>query len=343
MDVRVTNALRSYALYAVKTIWPAHLSAFYPYPQNPQMGAALVALAVLIAITVTAAAVRRRHPYALMGWLWFLITLTPVIGLIQVGDQSMADRYTYVPLLGLFVVLVWGGLELASRITNGAREAGVASMAILLALGAATRAQVLTWSDNDHLWQQALAATTDNYRAHLGLADAFMDRGDAAAAVPEYERAMALVPSAAPVRNSLGLALTAVGRIDDAARAYAVAVRLDPSNADAHDNLGAMLARRGKTPEAIAEYRAAIGLDPQLALAHNNLGLALANSGQVDAGIAECLTALALKPREAQWHYQVAMMLESRGRKAEAIEHLRATLAIDANHALAKEALARIR
>jgi tetratricopeptide (TPR) repeat protein len=341
-DVRVENAVLSYVRYLGKCAWPSGLSAFYPYPPQTSAGLALLALAGLAGLTILAARAWRRHPYLLVGWLWFVIMLVPVIGLVQVGDQAMADRYTYLPLIGLFLAAAWGAQALAARWRVPRTALGIAAAAIVMACAMAAQSQVATWATNESLWGHALAATPDNYRAHVGLADAAMDAGRPADAVVEYQAAARLVPRAAPVQNSLGLALTAAGRLDDAAAAYAAAVALDPGFADAHDNFGAMLARLGRLDEAIAHYRVAIRIDPSLALAHNNLGLALATRGQVDEGIAECLSAISLKPDDAQWHFQVAAMLEARGRKAEAIEHLRRTIALDPAHTAARQALARL-
>jgi Tfp pilus assembly protein PilF len=341
-DVRVENALLSYVRYVGKCVWPSGLSAFYPYPSQTSVGLALLALAGLAAVTVLAVRASSRHPFLLVGWLWFLITLVPVIGLVQVGDQAMADRYTYLPLIGLFMASAWGCEALAARWRLPGAAVAIAGVSVVIACAATARTQVATWATNESLWGHALAVTPDNYRAHVGLADALMDERRPADAVAEYQAAARIVPRAASVQNSLGLALTGAGRLDDAAAAYGAAVALDPGFADAHDNLGAMLARLGQLDEAITHYRAAIRIDSSLALAHNNLGLALASRGQVDEGIAECLTALNLKPDDPQWHFQVAVMLETRGRKAEAIEHLRRTLALDPSHELARQALARL-
>jgi Tfp pilus assembly protein PilF len=341
-DLRVENALLSYVRYLGKCVWPSGLSAFYPYPPQTSAGLAVLALAGLVGVTALAARAAKRQPFLLVGWLWFVITLVPVIGLVQVGDQAMADRYTYLPLTGLFIAITWGGAALSARVRLPGSALGVAGVVLVIACAVTSRAQVATWATNESLWSHALAVTPDNYRAHVGLADALMDQGRPADAVAEYQAAARLVPRAAAVQNSLGLALTVAGRLDDAAAAYAAAVALDPGFADAHDNLGAMLARLGRPDEAITHYRAAIRIDPSLALAHNNLGLALASRGQVDEGLAECLSALSLKPNDPQWHFQVAVMLETRGRKTEAIEHLRRALALDPSHELARQALARL-
>jgi tetratricopeptide (TPR) repeat protein len=341
-DLRGENALLSYVRYLGKCVWPSGLSAFYPYPPKTSAALAVLALAGLAGLTILAARAWRRHPYLLVGWLWFVIMLLPVIGLVQVGDQAMADRYTYLPLIGLFIAAAWGAQALAARWRVPRTARAFVAAAIVMGCAMMARTQVSTWAANESLWGHALAVTPDNYRAHVGLADAAMDAGRPADAVVQYQAAARLVPRAAAVQNSLGLALTAAGRLDDAAAAYAAAVALDPGFADAHDNLGAMLARLGRLDEAIAHYRVAIRIDPSLALAHNNLGLALATRGQVDEGIGECLSALSLKPDDAQWHFQVAAMLETRGRKAEAIDHLRRTLALDPAHTAARQALARL-
>jgi Flp pilus assembly protein TadD len=341
LGARLANALVSYVAYIGKMLWPVRLAAFYPYPHT-RPGALALGAALLGLVGVTLAVVRaaRARPYLLVGWLWYLGMLVPVIGLIQVGDQALADRYTYVPLIGLFICVAWGVPDLVARWR--ALRLQLPAMALLVLIGCtiATRAQVDTWTNNETLWTHARDVTRDNFRAHLGLGDAWIEQGRVTDAIAEYTEAVRIVPNAATLHNSLGLALTQAGRLAEAAAEYGAAVRLEPGFADAHTNLGAMLQRQGQMAEAIAQYALALRLQPGSALAHNNLGLALASLGQVNEGIKECLEALRLDSAQADWHYQVAVMLKSVGRIAEARDHLLAALKINPGHQLARRALA---
>ena len=323
---RVANALVSYGAYAAKTVWPSGLSPFYPYPDHVPTLELAASAAFLAGASVLAARWGRARPYLLVGWLWYLVTLLPVIGIVQIGRQAMADRYTYLPLVGLFIAVTWGVCDLAAKWS--ARRIvlpALAGTAIALA-AAAAHAQVAVWADSATLWRHALAADARNYFAlhALGCLDSDAGRTDEAARA--FEETIRLAPDYPEARNNLGLMRARQGRMDDAIRQYRAALALDPSLADAHNNLGFALAAQHRTQEAIAEYREAIRLKPDVARFHHGLGKALASQGNVDDAVVSYGQALRLDPRLPDVHNNLGVALMARGAPAEAVAQYREEL-----------------
>jgi protein O-mannosyl-transferase len=377
---RAANALVGYVAYLAKTIWPANLAAFYPFDavSITVVGAAALGLA---AITAAAIHYRDRYPYFFVGWLWFLITLAPVVGFLQAGEQAMADRFSYVPIVGLFVIVAWGMPDVFRNVTWSPRVIRAAAVLIVVASAVTARAQVEHWRDSVTLWVHAIQVTPNSYLAHENLGQALRERGRLEEARASYARALALTPSgwsayAAVIHNSLGLISTKDGRTPQAIEEYEVATRLNPKFTEAHINLANALAAEGRFHDALEHYRAAtqlepglteaqVGLgsallqtgnpveamthyqealrrDPGLAQAHNGLGAALAMSGRNDQAMAHYAEALRLKPDLATAHLNVAVLLVKQGKVAEAKRHLEAALAIDATYAPARQLLARL-
>ncbi len=340
LDYRLTNALLGYVRYAWQMLWPAGLAIFYPYPPAlPPWWQTAGAAALLSAVTVAVVRMGASRPVYLVGWLWYLVTLLPVIGLLQAGDQLMADRFTYVPLVGLFLIVAWAGAELAALHKHW--RAAVAAAALLAVCGSAAvaHAQVQHWRNSETVWRRALAVTTQNHRAHAGLADVLARQGRTDEAIAEYREALRILPAQAEWRNSLGVLYVKKGMVMEAMGQFAIATRLQPGLADAHNNLGAMLARAGRTKEAIAAYEQAIRLRPSNGLAHHNRSLALTQEGRLDEALRESLEALKLEPSNADWHYQAAAVYGRLGKRAEARMYLEKTLALDPRHEAARRAL----
>jgi Flp pilus assembly protein TadD len=339
---RFANAVVSYWTYLAKTIWPADLAAFYPYSSVPLV-VAIVGAAGLLAVSAAAFVWRLRAPYLFVGWFWYLGTLVPVIGIVQVGNQAMADRYTYVPLIGIFICAVWGLSELTktwrpARIVLPAVAAGV--IVVLVPL---TRAQAATWRDSETLWRHALAVTDDNYFAHGGLGAALLSRGDHAGAESEFRAALRIRPNLADVQNDLGSLLAGRGRVDEALQHFRQAVELDARFAEARHNLGMALWQRGRPADAIAEFTASLRINPDLPRTHNDLGRLLATSGRVADAIPHFLEAVRLAPDAIEMRYNAALALSSAGRLDEARQQLKAALAIDPRHAASLELLSKIK
>ena len=284
---RLANAAVAYADYLGKAFYPAGLAVLYPYPLDPRpVWEAVAAVAMLLAISTAVLAVRKRFPYLVFGWLWYLGTLVPVIGLVQVGSQAMADRYTYLTQIGLFIAIAWGAMQVAG--TWPYRRwglAAVSAMAVAGLMGCAWQ-QTGYWRDSETLWAHTLACTSQNVTAHNSLGNALLSRGQVDEAIVHFRNALEIKPDSADAHNSLGNALEHEGQVDEAIAHYRKALEFKPDHADAHNNLGLALAERGQVDEAISHYRKALEIKPEFAEALNNLGNALAGRGQVDQAIA---------------------------------------------------------
>jgi protein O-mannosyl-transferase len=276
LEARLANATHSYTLYILQMFWPARLAVLYPYPRDFSfVFLPLLAEGVLLAvITAGVVVLRRRAPYLLMGWGWFVVTLVPVIGLVQVGDQAHADRYMYIPMVGLSVILIWG----AEGILENLRLKMLAiplAVATCLALAVASWVEVGYWRNGETLFRRALAVTSDNKIANNNLGNYLMSSGRLSEALPYFETAVRIDPQMGSARNNLGIALGRMDRLPDAIEQLRIAVRLWPDSPDPHTNLGASLAQAGRLPEAAAEFEAALRMDPNDALVQKNLGLVL--------------------------------------------------------------------
>jgi Tfp pilus assembly protein PilF len=321
---RLGNALLAYASYLGKMLWPTHLAVYYLHPGAAvPIAGALAAGALLLVITVLALAWGRRRPYLTVGWLWYLGTLVPVIGLVQVGGQALADRYTYIPLIGIFLALTWGAADLAAawHLPQSASAAGAAL--VLSACGVLTWLQVGHWRSSLHLWEHAVAVTEGNGLAHLNLGACYYEQGRLSDARRELERAVALGPGRADPHARLATVLADLGRWQQAADEYRRAIDLDPKAAWPHVNLGGAFLELGRPEEALAEFRKAGDLDPAYAPSPGQLGAALAELGRAKEAIAEYRRAIDLDPADAAPHSNLGMLLQTQGRLDEAMAEYR--------------------
>jgi protein O-mannosyl-transferase len=276
LEARLENATHSYALYILQTFWPARLAVLYPYPRAFAFAfLPLLAEGVLLAVVTAGVIVlRRRAPYLLMGWGWFVVTLVPVIGLVQVGDQAHADRYMYIPMVGLLVMVIWGVAEILEKL-QAKKLAIPLAAAACLASAVVSWVQVGYWRNGETLFRRALAVTSDNKIANNNLGNYLMSSGRLSEAIPYFETAVRIDPEFPTARNNLGIALGRMGRLPDAIAQLQIAVRLSPDAPDPHTNLGTALAQAGRLPEAADEFEAALRMDPNDALVQRNLGQAL--------------------------------------------------------------------
>ena len=296
LQIRLSNAAVSYFAYLGKAFWPAGLVPFYPYRESLPAGIVVASAAGLVALTAAAFVVARRAPYVTVGWLWYVGTLVPVIGIVQIGGHAMADRFTYIPLIGVFILIAWGGAALVARIRLPAAVVAGTAALIVVAFSVVARAQVLHWKNGVTLWQHTTQVSPDNARAHANLGVALAREGERGAAIAEYQEALRLDPRSAETHNNLALVFVDEGKPENALEHYLEAVRLKPDYANAHTNLANLLDDRGRTAEAIAHYREAIRLDPDHALARMNLAIALAKNGQFGEAIAQLEAVLAREP-----------------------------------------------
>jgi len=326
LTVRVTNALVSYVRYLVKMCWPVDLAVFYPYDRTMSVWLGVAAFALLVAITLAVIRARTRAPYLLVGWGWYVVTLLPVIGIVQVGTQSMADRYTYLPLLGPFVMIVWGVHALAASRRQLRAVVGAAAAAAILLCAFEARAQVGVWKDNETLWTHTLAVTRDNYRAEYAIGTILGQQGRTADAIAHFTEAVRLEPGFAEAHFNLGIAEMTLGNLAEAEDHFALALRVHPDDANAHYNLGVAYSRHGRIDDAIVQYREALRLQPAFAAAENGLGFALQSQGHVDDAIGHYNTAIRLDASLADAFHNRGFALATQGKVAEAIADFRTAI-----------------
>ena len=347
---RLANAAVAYFLYIAKMLWPSRLAAIYPYPAARPAWAVSLAAAAVVVVSVLAARAAPRRPWLPVGWLWYLGMLVPVLGLLQVGSQPLADRYSYVPLIGLFIVAAWGAADLAGRNPRGRAVTTAAAVLVVAACAVATRAQVAHWRTSVALWEHALAVTTANHRAENNLGHALARQGRTAEAVAHYAEALRIAPDDAEAHANLGLALADLGRTPEAIDHYEQALGLLPGDVEAHDNLGVALMSQGRIDDALPHFAEAVRLDPSLALSHNDLGVALARKERFEEAIRELSVALQLDPGYAEARRNLAVAhnglgaaLADRGTLDQAIVHYAEALHLRPDLADAHANLARAR
>jgi tetratricopeptide (TPR) repeat protein len=285
---RISNALVSYVGYIGQMFYPAGLAVFYPHPQDGLAVWRIAAAAtVLLAVSVAALLAWRRLPYLFVGWFWYVGMLVPVIGVVQVGSQAMADRYTYLPQIGLCIAVAWGAADLAVAWPYRRRVYAVASALIVAGLMACTWQQISYWQNSETLWVRAVACTPNDASLRDRLGNTLAGNHNLGAAIAEYRKAIEIDPEYASAHNSLGKALGEQGHGAAAAVEYRTAIALNPDFADAHNNLGAILAIGGQNDAAAARFRRAVEIKPRFALAHSNLARILVKQGRGDEAIVE--------------------------------------------------------
>ena len=342
VPARVANAVVSYARYLGKTFWPEDLSVLYPHPGHWPAWQVGGALGLLGFVTVTAILLRRRMPFVIVGWLWFVGMLVPVIGLVQVGIQSMADRYTYLPSLGIFVALVWSAGALVERLPQLRLPVAV-TLALAVGAGALlTTLQVGIWANSETLFRRAVQVTEKNYLAYNNLGFYLSRQGRMDEAMTNYEASLRINPNYADARNNLGHALAERKQFAEAIGHYRTALRTSPNNVEIHNNLGNALAETGDSEGALAEYRFVLERNPEHADAHNNLGIALAMKGQLDEAIAHFNRALRAKPTDAGAHGNLGNAFAAQRKFEEALVHYREALRLSPNDAQSRNNLGNV-
>ena len=330
LGARVGNAILAYGLYLKKMVWPMDLAVFYPHPGS-SLGAGPVALSALLLVGLSLGLwwQGRKSPYLIVGWLWYLGTLFPVSGLIQVGEHAMADRYAYVPLMGLFIILVWGAAELAQTLRFPKKWLLAPSLCLLVTLALLTRVQLGCWQNTRVLFEHALAVTSDNPVAHNALAIELMEEKQLGKAVEHLTQALAMDADRADTHNNLGLALSRQGRVDEAIQHYQQALQIRPDSSAAHNNLGLVVLGAGRVDEAMNHFSQALLHNPNYVEAYNNLGTVLLKKDNRAQAIELFRKALELRPGFAQAHYNLGTELLKTADFGDSKVHLLA--AVEAN------------
>jgi tetratricopeptide (TPR) repeat protein len=342
VPARLENAAISLVRYLGDTVWPSGLAAYYPFPPGgyPAWRARLASLA-LVVLSVWVLRERRRGPWLAAGWLWYGVTLTPVIGLLQAGSQTHADRYTYLPLVGIFVAALWEGERRARQHALPRAAVAAAGAAVFLGLIPLTARQVSFWKDQRAVFNRALAVTPENWLAHLNLGALDEQDGRLQEAEARYREALRIEPRLFPGNARLGKLLVRQGRLEAGIAAYGQALLVRPRDVETLIGIGGALARAGRPEEAAEAYRRAIAVNPDLVDGHMNLGNVLSDLGRPDEALAAYAQALRLSPRRVDIHFNRGLALERTGRLEEAARSYREALRLDPGYRPAREGLAR--
>jgi tetratricopeptide (TPR) repeat protein len=310
LAVRVGNALLAYVGYLGKTIWPTGLSVFYPLDVNLSPADAFVAGVVLATVTIALTWRARSNPWLVTGWFWYLGTLVPVIGLVQVGvAQAMADRYTYLPLVGLSFMLCWSVPDRAME-RRAQQVAVVAAGLVWLGVYALMcRVQLCYWNNSETLFRHALQVTRDNYVAHNSLGLALGRSAHFPEAIEQYNQALQINPRSPEAHNNLGFTLIQLGKVNEAVHQFEQALQANPDYVEAHYNLGLALTQLGKPEEAIAHYKEVLRINPDHLRALSNMGVALVKLGKTRQAIAQYQRALLVEPDYPEANNNLAWLL----------------------------------
>jgi Tfp pilus assembly protein PilF len=320
---RITNALAAYLVYVWQMIWPANLALAYHHPGKLPVWEVAGAAALLIAVTLGGFALRKRSPYLMVGWGWYLIMLLPVIGLVQVGGQAHADRYTYLPQIGLYIAVTWGIVDLARFRHYPAPLLGAAAAIIITALAVRAADQVWCWHDSERLWRHTLAVTKENDVAHLALGQLLLEQKRLDDAITELQIVVARHPNDVDARLKLANALSEKkGRMNDAIGEYKAAAKIDAPNPDVETALANLLLEQGRIDEAIQYYRHVALLEPSSALAHYNLAVGLHRGRRLREAIFQYKEALKIDPKYPDADSFLGQALRENGQPDEAKIHL---------------------
>jgi tetratricopeptide (TPR) repeat protein len=318
--VRLSNAILSYFRYIGKMFWPAKLVVLYPFPSGV-LWQVLIASIVLLGFSVLVIHFRAKYPWLFTGWLWYLGTLIPVIGIVQVGMQSIADRYTYLPLIGLFVILAWGGFALADRWRIDPVSLGVLSLVPIVVCAGLTRIQLTHWKDSVALFEHTLRWTSGNAIIENDLAAVYLARGSFAAASEHAAAAVKILPEYADALSNLGSALLSKGKIDESIACYRRALQLRPGDSDLYHDLGCALVKKNDWNGAMDELQTAVRLNPSAVSFHSDLARALLTNGKLDEGTQELQKTLQLAPNHWESHYYLGQISMNQGKIEEAANH----------------------
>jgi tetratricopeptide (TPR) repeat protein len=330
VSARIGNALATVITYLGQTFWPAHLAIYYPYPGDiPPLWKILLLVTVLVVVTASLLNARRKYPYLVTGWLWFLGMLVPNIGIIQAGSQAHADRFTYLPHVGLLVLFAWAVTDIFASWRRRHVILGVCGAATILALMFRANDQTKFWRNSESVWVHALAVTPDNPVAEGTLGSAFMTEGKIDDAIAHFQKGLAIWPADAGAQNNFGNALLEKGQFDQAIAHYRKALELRPNYAMACYNLGVTYFRMGNLDEAIAHYKRALEIQPDYPDGYEQLGNTLLRKGETPAAIACWEKSLTKHPANVATRNNLAMVLMQRGRLREAMSHWQKVLDVD--------------
>jgi len=330
-QVRIANAIVSYMNYIGKMIYPVDLAFLYPYHGMPPWWKIAIACLLFFIISFLALKNIRKNPYVIVGWLWYVGTLVPVIGLVQVGMQTMADRYTYIPSIGLLIIIGWGIPELTIPWQHKKKGVAAAAVIMISIFAAVTWKQIGYWKNSMTMLEHTIKVTSNNYIALDSLGVELFKQGRIEDAINYYIQSSRIYPNNPYPHFNLGVALYLKGHIEEAVRQYIEALNIESNYFKAHTNLGAALFAQGKTEEAVKHYLDAIRINPDFIDAHINLGIAFNKQGRIEDAIKQFNQALIIDPNNINVHFNLGTDLEKIGRIDEAINHYSEAVRVNPN------------
>jgi tetratricopeptide (TPR) repeat protein len=321
LKFRIANVFISYVRYMEKLFYPSRLAAFYPHPlENVSVLYAVISAILLLAVTILVLRLAKNHRYLVTGWFWYLGTLVPVIGIVQVGSQAYADRYTYITLTGLFIIIAWGLPQLLKKLPQRKIALGVSTVIVLTTLGICAHRQTSYWKNSVTLFSHALSVTQNNYVAYDGLGAAYGSLGRIDEAIDAFKQAVRIKPNYADAYFDLGCKYDRLGRFTEAMDAYKQAIKIRPDYAVAHNNLGVVYGKLARLPEAIEAFRQTIIIKPDYAEAYNNLGVAYARLERWPQAIEACKLAIKINPDYTEAYNSLGIAYSRLDRLTEAID-----------------------
>ncbi len=333
VGMRISNALVSYIHYIGKMFWPHPLACFYPYPDNIPLWQAVGAGSLVLAISILAVRSARKHPYFFVGWFWYLITLVPVIGLVQAGDQAMADRFTYLPLIGLLFIIAGGSAAFLKESRHRKTILFACACFLIVVCAVGTRSQMKYWQDSRTLFERAVQVTSNNYLAHNNLGAVLVDGGKFEEAIPHFAEALRIKPNYADAHYNLANALAKQGNVREAIEHHQAALQITPRDVRVRNRLGVLLAGQGRYQEAVGYFEEVLRIDPAYADAYNNIGVALSEQGRYQEAIKHFQEALRLNPNFAEAHFSLGIAYLMTGKQNSALREYETLKTINPNFA----------
>ena len=331
---RLSNSLVSYVTYIMKTFWPSNLAIFYPYESGALPPWKIIgSLLFLSLITVVVIRLRKRYPYFLFGWLWYLGTLIPVIGIFQTGSQSMADRFTYMPIIGIFTIIVWYSASIMKKRIYQRILTSIFAVTLLLLLSIASWFQISCWRNSITLFSHAIKVTSSNWLAHNSLGIGFERQGNLSKAAEHYKQAICINPNYYYAHYNLARVYGLLGNYAEASDHFKAVLDFKPDFAEANYNLALTLVQQGKFDEAIAYYTHALKNNPHFAEAHYNMALALQHQGKFDEAATHYTETLHIKSDNYFAHYNLARIYTSKGNSSAAVKHYSEALRLNPDFA----------
>jgi tetratricopeptide (TPR) repeat protein len=330
LQERLANAVVAYVNYIGQMVYPAHLAVFYPYPPvGPPTWEVVASLFFLLTVSVLVVFCRKAYPFLSTGWFWFIGMLVPMIGIVQVGSQPMADRYTYLPEIGLYIAITWGAIAFLKSWRYKPEAFAITGLLIIAALTTRSYLQASYWRNSETLWSHTLDVTHNNYIAQNNLAGVLMEKGRVDEGIAHYRQAVEIAPAEALVRSNLGNALVRKGQVDEGIAQLQKALQSDPAYADAYSFMGSALIEKGQVDAATAYYEKAVQLNTSDPAAYNNLGIISLRSDHVDQAIEYYKKAVAMKPTSAEARYNLGNAFARKGSLEDAIACYTAALRLE--------------